>query len=153
MNEKYFLTQEGAEKMRIELDDMINVQRDLIAKRLRKAIEQGDLKENADYHKAKEDQGFLEGKIKEFEEILAGLEIIEETSDGIVHIGSTVYIKEKGFPEEKYQVVGAHETNPQEGRISNESPIGVAVLGRKPGDTVIVKIPNGEMKVKITKVE
>jgi transcription elongation factor GreA len=153
MNEEYFLTEEGAEKMRIELDDMINVQRDEIARRLRKAIDQGDLKENADYHKAKEDQGFLEGKVKEYEEILAGLKIIEQTSDGKVNIGSTVFIKEEDYPEEKFQVVGAHETNPREGRISNESPIGSAVLGHKAGDTVTVKTPAGDMKVKITKVE
>lgn len=153
MNEEYFLTEEGAEKMRVELDDMINVQRDEIAKRLKKAIEQGDLKENADYHKAKEDQGFLEGKVKEYKEILAGLKIIEHSTDGIVNIGSIVFIKEDGYPEEKFQVVGAHETNPQEGRISNESPIGRAVLGHKSGDTVVVKTPSGEMKVKIVKVE
>ena len=155
MNDEYFLTKEGAEKMRAELEDMVTRQRDEISTRLRTAIQQGDLSENADYHKAKEDQGFLEGKIKEYEEILSGVKIIKETNNtsGVVDVGSLVTIKEGKSPEEKYHVVGAKEANPREGRISNESPIGSAVMGHKVGDNVVVVTPGGEMKIKIVKVE
>ena len=155
MNDEYFLTKEGAKKMRAELEDMVTRQREEISTRLRTAIQQGDLSENADYHKAKEDQGFLAGKIKEYDEILAGVKIIEEVNNasGVVDIGSWVTIKEGKSPEEKYHVVGAKEANPREGRISNESPIGSAVMGHKVGDNVVVVTPGGEMKIKIVKVE
>jgi transcription elongation factor GreA len=155
MTDEYLMTKEGAEKMRTELEDMKTRQREEISKRLKIAIQQGDLSENADYHKAKEDQAFLEGKIKEYEEVLAGIKIIEEnnTNGGIVDVGSWVTIKEGDSPEEKYHVVGPQEANPREGRISNESPIGIAVMGHKVGDSVEVKTPRGKMKIVITKVE
>lgn len=154
MSDKYYLTPEGEAKMREELEDMVTRQREELSKRLRTAIQQGDLSENADYHKAKEDQAFLEGKIKEYEEILSGVVLIDENNNsGIVDVGSSVTIKEDGYPEETYQVVGAQEANPREGRISNESPIGSALLGHKMGDTVVVKTPGGEMKLEIVKVE
>ena len=153
MNEEYLLTKEGAEKMRTELADMKTRQRDDISKRLRIAIQQGDLSENADYHKAKEDQAFLEGKIKEYEEVLAGAKIIQESNSGAIDVGSWVTIQEQNQPEERYQVVGATEANPRQGRISNESPIGSALLGHRVGDLVVVKTPRGEMKFKVLKVE
>ena len=155
MNDEYFLTKEGAEKMRAEFEDMVTRQREEISTRLRTAIQQGDLSENADYHKAKEDQGFLEGKIKEYEEILAGVKIIKEVinASGVVDIGSWVTIKEGDSPEEKYHVVGAKEANPRQGRISNESPIGSAVMGHKAGDNVVVVTPGGEMQITIMRVE
>lgn len=155
MSEEYLLTEDGAEKMRVELEDMKTRQRDELSKRLRFAIQQGDLSENADYHKAKEDQAFLEGKIQEYEEILAGVKIIKKTNskNGVVDVGAWITIKEGTYPEERYQMVGAREANPREGRISNESPIGSALMGHKIGDTVTVKTPRGEMKIKILKVE
>jgi transcription elongation factor GreA len=155
MSEEYLLTEDGAEKMRTELEDMKSRQREELSKRLRFAIQQGDLSENADYHKAKEDQAFLEGKIQEYEEILAGAKIIEKTNTkaGVVDVGVWITIKEDAYPEERYQMVGAREANPREGRISNESPIGSALMGHKVGDTVTVKTPGGEMKIKILKVE
>lgn len=154
MSEEYYLTPEGAEKMRLELHDMKTRQRDELSKRLRFAIQQGDLSENADYHKAKEDQGFLEGKIQEYEEILAGAKIIEQgNSKGVVDVGSTVTIKEGSYPEEKYYLVGPHEANPREGRISHESPIGKALMGHKAGDTVTVETPGGKMQLKVVRVE
>lgn len=155
MSEEYLLTKEGAEKMRAELADMITRQREELSERLRFAISQGDLSENADYHKAKEDQSFLEGKIQEYETILAGAKIIEdhESNKGVVDVGDWVTIKEGDQPEEKYQVVGAREANPREGRISNESPIGVALIGRRAGDSVAVTTPGGTMEIIILKVE
>jgi transcription elongation factor GreA len=155
MSEEYLLTPEGAEKMREELEDMKTRQREELSQRLRFAIQQGDLSENADYHKAKEDQAFLEGKIQEYEEILAGAKIIKKqnTTAGVVDVGCWITIKEDDYPEERYQMVGAREANPREGRISNESPIGSALMGHKAGDTVAVKTPRGEMKIKIIKIE
>jgi transcription elongation factor GreA len=152
--EEYLLTKEGAEKMRAELEDMKTRQREVLSKRLRFAISQGDLSENADYHKAKEDQAFLEGKIKEYEETLAGAKIIESGNNrGFVDVGSTVTIQEGSYPEETYFLVGAREANPSQGRISNESPIGQALLGHKAGDKVIVETPGGKTKFKILRVE
>lgn len=153
MSEEYYLTKEGAEKVRIELEDMITRQREELSVRLRTAIQQGDLSENADYHKAKEDQAFLEGKIQEYEEIIAGLVIIEENKTGLIDIGSTITIIEEGFDEETYHIVGAQEASPREGRISNESPIGSAVIGHQVGDKVTVTTPQGDMKVEILKIE
>lgn len=155
MSEEYLLTPEGAEKMRIELEDMKTRQREELSARLRFAIQQGDLSENADYHKAKEDQAFLEGKIQEYEEILAGAKIIEKQDGkaGMVDVGCSVTIKEGDYPEETYHMVGAREANPREGRISNESPIGSALMGHKVGDNVTVKTPGGQMKIKIIKIE
>ena len=155
MSEEYLLTEEGAEKMRIELEDMKTRQREELSQRLRFAIQQGDLSENADYHKAKEDQAFLEGKIQEYEEILAGVKIIEKptAASGVVDVGCWITIKENDYPEERYQMVGAREANPREGRISNKSPIGSALVGHKVGETVIVETPGGKMSIKILKVE
>lgn len=153
MTDEYFLTEEGAEKMRLELEDMVVNQRRDLSGRLRFAIQQGDLSENADYHKAKEDQAFLEGKIKEYEEILAGVVIIKKSKSGKINVGSTVVIKEDEFPEEKYQLVGATEASPLDGRISNESPIGKELLGHKAGDEVEVSTPRGTTVYKIISVE
>lgn len=153
MAEEYYLTKDGAEKMRSELEDMVKNQRKEISKRLRTAIQQGDLSENADYHKAKEDQAFLEGKIQEYEEILAGVVIIKENNSGVIDVGSTVKIKEGDFPEEEYQLVGAKEASPLDGRISNESPIGKALLGHKAGDVVKVSTPTGDVEYKIISIE
>ena len=153
MAEEYYLTKEGAEKMRAELEDMLVNQRMELSERLRTAIQQGDLSENADYHKAKEDQAFLEGKIKEYEEVLAGVKIIKEKHSGLVDVGSTVTIQEEGQPEEKYQLVGAKEARPLDGRISNESPTGQALIGHKPGDIVEVSTPQGSTKYKIISID
>lgn len=154
MNKEYLLTQERYEQMKAELAEMKTTRREELSARLRFAISQGDLSENADYHKAKEDQAFLEGKIKEYEEILAGAKIIQKgNSKGVVDVGSTVTIQEGSYPEETYFVVGANEADPGNGRISNESPIGSALLGHKAGDKVIAQTPGGKMEFKILKVE
>jgi transcription elongation factor GreA len=154
MIDDVYLTQEGYDKIAAELEDMIKRQRIELAERLRAAIQQGDLSENADYHKAKEDQAFLEGKILEYQDKISRAKIIvKKGKSGIVEIGSIVTIKEEDYPEEQYHVVGAAEANPREGKISNESPIGRAVLGCKEGDEVVTETPGGEMKLKIIKVE
>ncbi len=157
-NEEIYLTPERAEQMRTELADMKGRQREELSERLRFAISQGDLSENADYHKAKEDQAFLEGKIQEYEIILSDAKIIDPNvrPTGVIDIGSRVTIKESGYEEETYHLVGKVEANPREGRISNESPLGKAIIGHKAGDTVEYEMQtnkNKKITIKIIKVE
>lgn len=154
MTEKNYLTQEGLEKLTKELAYLKGPAREEMAKRLRDAIEGGDLSENADYHKAKEDQGFLEGRIQELESILDNVAIIEKNNGqkDTVDIGATVTIQEEDYPPDTYMVVGPAEANPQDGRISNESPIGKALIGKRAGDLVSVNTPGGSIKVKILEI-
>src|SRR5512140_1125680 len=132
MPEPTYLTAEGAEKLKQELEELKGPRRTELSQRLRSAIQMGDLSENADYHKAKEDQGFLEGRIQELEYKLRNVVIIE-ANGGVneVGIGNRVTIQEGSEPEETYHVVGAQEADPRNGRISNESPIGRALMGHK----------------------
>ncbi len=154
MNEPTYLTAEGEAKLRTELAELKGPKREELAKRLRSAIQMGDLSENADYHKAKEDQGFLEGRIQEIEYILRNAVIIEKNNNaGVVTIGSHVTIREEGSPPETYHVVGAKEADPRNGKISNESPIGRAIMDHKVGETVEAATPGGKIKFKIMKIE
>jgi transcription elongation factor GreA len=113
----------------------------------------GDLSENADYHKAKEDQGFLEGRIQEIEAALRTAVIIEKNYGDAVNVGSHVTVQEEDFDPETFYVVGAKEADPRNGRISNESPIGSALMGHKVGEVVEATTPGGKIKFKILKVE
>ncbi len=153
-SEKTYLTLEGREQLERELKDLIEIQRPEIAQKLKEAVSQGDLKENADYHDAKERQGFIEGKIQDIEAKLRSAVIIErDTNSDIVQIGDTVTIREDGTKDdETYTIVGAAEAQPTEGKISNESPIGKALLGAKKGDKVSVVTPDGKIRFKIRKV-
>ena len=154
MKEATYLTAEGAARLRAELEDLTGPKRIELAARLRSAIQMGDLSENADYHKAKEDQGFLEGRIQELEYILGNAIIIEENgSSDVVSIGSRVTIQEEDFPEETYHLVGPTEADPSKGMISHESPIGNALMDQKVGDTVEAETPGGVIKLKILKIE
>ena len=154
MTEQTYLTSEGAARLKAELEELTGPKRIELAARLRSAIQMGDLSENADYHKAKEDQGFLEGRIQELEYILGNATIIEENNHkDVVAIGSHVTIQEKGFPEETYHLVGATEADPTRGKISHESPIGQALIDRKVGETVEAETPGGVIELKILKIE
>ena len=149
-----YLTTDGAERLRAELEELTGPKRDELAARLRAAIQMGDLSENADYHKAKEDQGFLEGRIQELEYLLSNAVIIEENgSKDVVALGSHVTIKEDDYPEETYHLVGPAEADPTKGMISHESPIGSALMDHKAGDTVEAETPGGVIKLKILKIE
>ena len=148
-----YLTPEGEAKLTAELADLTGPRREELAQRLRSAIQRGDLSENADYHKAKEDQAFLEGRIQEIEAVLRNAVIIEKKSSDKVEVGTTVTIQEGDFDPETFYVVGAKEADPRNGRISNESPIGAALMGHKVGETVEVQTPGGKMKFKILKIE
>ncbi|MCL4531477.1 MAG: transcription elongation factor GreA [Chloroflexi bacterium] len=151
-----FLTKEGFQKLQEELDHLRTAKRQEVAERLHEAMEGGELIENAEYEAAKNEQAFVEGRIQELEILLASAHLIEEDDKnhkGVIAIGSTVTIQEQGFEEEKFTIVGAAEANPREGKISNESPIGKAILGHKVSDVVPVETPNGTYKVKILKVK
>jgi len=150
---KTYLTPEGEAKLKTELAELTGRRREELAQRLRSAIQMGDLSENADYHKAKEDQAFLEGRIQEIEAALRSAVIIEKTHSDIVTVGSSVTIQEEDFPPETYHLVGAKEADPRNGRISNESPIGRALMDHKVGDVVETETPNGKIALKILKVE
>mgnify|MGYP000036671369 CR=1 FL=1 len=130
------------------------MERQELARRLRAAVQQGDLAENADYHKAKEDQGFLEGRIQELEYLLKNAIIVDNTENPEeVQIGVFVTVQQDGLEPETYQLVGAKEADPRNGRISNESPIGRALLGHRVNDVVIAETPAGKISLTILKIE
>ncbi len=136
------LTQQGIDELRAELDNAVTVMRPEIADRIKSARELGDLSENAEYQIARQDQEKNDGRILELEHILANTEVITTPkSDSKVQIGSTVILKDGGGKEKKFQVVGTIEADPLEGKISDESPIGQALLGKKEGDDVEIKTP------------
>lgn len=145
----YPMTREAYEELSAELKHKLEVERPRLAARLKVAIELGDLSENADYAAAKEAQGFLEGRIQELQAMLRDAVIIDEAaaaSSHTVRLGSRVTIVEEGEDEpEVYQIVGQIEANPVNGKISDESPLGRALLGRKVGDTIRVQAPVGEL--------
>jgi len=154
MDEVSYLTQEGADKLRKELKQLKGPARELLALRLRKAIQQGDLSENADYISAKEEQGFLEGRILELEKTLRNVEIIDpDKKHEIVEVGARVKIQVDGEAADEYTIVGPKEANPSNGRISFESPIGLALQGHKKGDIVPVETPGGLRKFTILSIE
>ncbi|MEI7819067.1 MAG: transcription elongation factor GreA [bacterium] len=147
----FYVTESGLVKLREELDDLVNVQRRKIAAALKEAKEFGDLSENASWDDAKERQAFIEGRIAEIEHILMNSVAIAETKSDIVAVGSTVHVElEDG--EQKFQIVGSTEADPEQGMISNESPIGRALIGKKPGDEISVEVPAGTIIYKITKI-
>jgi transcription elongation factor GreA len=150
-----YVTAEGLEKLKDELRERKEIKRVEIAERLDKAIKMGDLKENADYHVAKEDQAFNEGRIQQLNDAIFSAVVIEERKAGkTVRIGNTVTIAEEGYEdeEEEYRIVGAREADPVAGMISNESPIGKALIGAKLGEVVEANTPGGLMRFKILKV-
>jgi transcription elongation factor GreA len=149
-----FLTREGFQKLQDELEFLRTQKREEIANRLREAMEGGELIENAEYEAAKNEQAFVEGRIKELEVILASARIIEEKPTAeMVQVGSTVSVKEEGSKPEEYTIVGAAEANPAKGLISNESPLGKAILGHKAGERVEVDAPAGKFIVQIMKLK
>jgi transcription elongation factor GreA len=154
-NEASYLTPEGAARLREELEYLKGPGRDELSKRLRAAIQQGDLSENADYAKAKEDQGFMEGRIQELERVLRNVVIIEDekVKRNEVNVGAHVTIQEGDYPTETYFLVGPKEADPRQGRISYESPIGRAMMGHHVGEIIQAETPNGTFQFKIVKIE
>jgi transcription elongation factor GreA len=148
-----YLTPDGAKRLKAELEDLRGPRREALAKRLRHAVQQGDLSENADYIAAKEEQGFLEGRILELETLLREAVIVENGANGDeVGIGSTVVVSVDGGDRETFQLVGVAEARPREGRISHESPIGMALMGHHVGETVRASTPGGELTLRILEI-
>ena len=153
MSKKYLLTKEGLEKLNEELKHLVNDKRKEVIERIREAAAHGDLSENADYAQAREEQSFIEGRVQEIEDIIKNAEIITTTTHGnTITIGSTATIK-NGGGEKKYTIVGSNEANPREGKISNESLVGKALLGRKAHEKFKVTTPAGDMEYEIVSIE
>ncbi len=147
------ISREGYEKLKKELDYLINVKRKEIAERIQKAKEMGDLSENAEYSEAKDAQAFNEGRIAELTQMLKNLTVVENgNSKEIVGMGSTVKVK-ANEKEKEYTIVSFNEADPIAGKISNESPLGKAFLGRKKGEKVIVSTPKGEVEYEIVEIK
>jgi len=148
------LTAEGFLNLEEELNELKTVRRPQIIEAIKDARAQGDLSENADYDAARNDQAELEARIKELEYMIEHAKIIEGPEKGVVGVGSTITISYvDDDEEEEYMIVGSLEANPFENRISNESPIGKAVLNRKVGEIVSVESPNGAYDVKILEIK
>lgn len=148
-----YLTLEGKKKLEEELEYLVNVRRREVAADIQSAKEEGDISENSAYDEAKLNQAFVEGRIQTIQNQLRRAILIEENGNSDrVGVGSTVTVEEEGFGEETYQIVGSAESDPLEGKISNESPIGQALLGAKVGHEVIAETPNGPVTFKIVKI-
>ena len=155
MAEKQFLTKKGYEERVALLENLKVVRRKEVAQKLKEAREQGDLSENAEYDAAKDEQRDIEARIEELEKILKNAEVfVEEEADlDKVSIGCSVKILDCEFEEElEYKIVGSTEANSLKGKISNESPVGKALLGKKVGDTVTVETPAGEFSYKVLSI-
>ena len=150
---KLYLTPEGAAKLRAELKELTGPGRTALAERLHHAVRQGDLSENADYIAAKEDQAFLEGRILELGTILRQAVIVEGDGPvGVVDLGCQVVVSEDGGSEETFVLVGLKEADPRNGKISHESPIGSALMGKRVGDTAVAQTPGGELRFHILEI-
>jgi len=151
-----YLTEEGLQKIKDELEFLTTTRRREVAQMIAEAKAEGDISENAGYDEAKTAQGFLEGRIRELENNLKRAKVIKdgEVAANVVVIGRTVIVREDGTDfDETYTIVGSLEADPLNGRISNESPIGKALLGKKVGAKVVANSPGGAITFKIMRVE
>lgn len=150
-----YLTQEGLDELKAELDNLINVRRLENIQAIKEARSLGDLSENAEYDAARNEQAQIEARIKQLEKMLENVSIISETSKDKVGIGSTVVIKyvDDDDEEDEYKIVGSQEADPFESKISNESPIAKALLEHKVGDVVTVESPNGSYEIEIVEIK
>lgn len=156
MNEKkeIFLTKEGLNELQEELKDLKENKRPEVINQIKEARAQGDLSENAEYHAAKDKQGQIEARIKEIEYLIDNATLISNTKSSTVKIGSTVEIEYVEDNEtDTYQIVGSTEADPFENKISNESPIAIAIIGKKVGETVSIDSPNGSYDIKIVSIK
>jgi len=155
MSEEILLTKEGYEKIVQELEDLVTVKRKEVAERIKEAISYGDISENSEYDSAKNEQAELEDRIHKLENMIRKAKIIDESeiSEDRVNVGLKVKVKEKKSGEEsEYSIVGSTEADPFEGKISNESLVGAALLGKKKGDEVEIAVPDGTYKYKIVDI-
>lgn len=155
-DKKFILTQDGLKKLEEELEKLKVVRRAEVAERLKEAISLGDISENSEYDDAKNEQAFIEGRIQELEVKLRNVEVIsdEKKSRTVVSMGCCVVVRDIELEEDmEYTLVGSAEADPAEGKISNESPVGEAILGQKVGATVDVHAPAGTLRFKIVKIK
>jgi len=150
-NDSQLITKEGMEKLKQELNHLRNVRRHEISERIERAKELGDLSENAEYSEAKDEQAFNEGRILEIEGMLKKLTVVNGVGGSTVDLGSKVTVECRG-KEKEFIIVSFNEVDPENNKISNESPIGQALLGKKVGEEAVVNLPSGEVKYKILKV-
>ncbi|MGM0410410.1 MAG: transcription elongation factor GreA [Bacillota bacterium] len=156
MAKEVVLTEEGYEKLEKELDHLVNEKRREVAKRIKVAREFGDISENSEYDDAKNEQAFVEGRIKEIENMLRNAKVVkdDEVNDHTVNVGTTVKIKDVDSGEVfTYTLVGSAESDPLKNKISNESPIGKSIIGHKIGDKVKVEVPSGLTEYEILSIE
>ena len=156
MNKKNILTSEGLKKLEDELDDLIVVKRKEVAQKIKEAREQGDLSENAEYDAAKDEQRDIEARIEEIEKILKNAEIVDEDEVSLdtINVGCQVKILDCEFDEELiYKIVGSTEANSLKGKISNESPVGRALIGKKVGEMVSVETQVGTVQYKVLDIQ
>ena len=150
--EKVYLTRSGLKSLQEEHDSLVNIRRKEVAEKLRKARELGDVPENAAYDAARDEQAFIEGRVAELEDILKRVEVVKNAGAGKVAIGSTVQVHLDGDKQE-FKIVGAHEADPTDGKISHESPLGQSLLGKKIGDKIEVEAPVGKLTYCILKIK
>lgn len=156
MNEELLLTKEGYDKIVAELDELVSVKRAEVAERIKEAISYGDISENAEYDSAKNEQAELEERINQLEEMLRKAKIVQEedVKGDKVNIGLKVTVKDIDTGDkEVFSIVGATESDPFNGKISTESSVGKALIGKKKGETVAIEVPDGIINYKIMKIE
>jgi transcription elongation factor GreA len=153
-DKKNYLTKEGHDKLKKELEHLVKTKRPDISDRIKQAKDYGDLSENAEYANAREEQSFTEGRILELEHILKNVEVVESggSDPDVVDIGDTITIEKDGN-KSKYTIVGSNEADPTNGKISNESPIGKSLVGKKKGEETTVQTPKGESVWKIIDIK
>jgi len=155
MPKDVILTPEGLANLKSELEELTTRRRREVAQRIKEAREFGDISENAEYDDAKNEQAMLEARIAQLEEKLRSATVIDASSisNDVVGVGSIVHVKDEGGKSTKYTIVGSAEASPAEMKLSNESPVGKALMGRKRGEEVVISTPRGERRLKITKID
>ena len=155
MAKDVIVTPEGLANMKAELEHLSTARRREVAARIKEAREFGDISENAEYDDAKNEQAMLEARIAQLEDKLRSATVIDasDLSTDIVRVGSAVHVKDEKGHSTRYTIVGSAEANPAEMRLSNESPVGKALLGHKRGEQVVIATPKGERRLKITKID
>ena len=156
MQKDVLLTPEGLEKLKAEIEYLSNDKRREVAERIKEAREFGDISENSEYDDAKNEQAMLEARIASLEEKLRSASVIDaaQLDSNVVRVGSLVSVKDEGSGKSlKYTIVGSTEANPSENRLSNESPVGKAIIGHKKGETIEVAVPRGKLKFKIMDIK
>ena len=146
------ITEEGKAKLESELEHLTAIRRPEVAEKIKRAREMGGTENNAEYDEAKNDQAFVEGRILMLENILWNATVVDSASSGVVDLGTKVLIQNQDGKIEQYSIVGSAEANPVEGKISDESPVGQALLGKKPGDEIEVTTPAGILKLLILEI-